>query len=314
MNISVIDLHCDTALELLNQKGERIRRLRRNELAVSLERGKRLGRYAQFFAVFTTPGMNRDGGLGPEAVFSAVLNNLLSELEENSDLVARARTARDIEAITAQGKIAAVLSLEGPAGIGFDPGRLDELAELGFRMATLTWNEQNPLAGSHATGGGLTAQGREFVRRAQSLGILLDVSHLGERAFWDLMNVTRGPVSASHSNCRAVHGVTRNLTDEQFRAICETGGVAGVNLYSSFLGSGEVTLDTVCRHILHWLELGGEKNIALGGDLDGCESLPLGFSGVDCYAALAEKLLAHGVSRQVVEDIFWNNALNLLKE
>ena len=118
-------------------------------------------------------------------------------------------------------------------------------------------------------------------------------------------------VSASHSNSRMVWGVTRNLTDEQFRAIMATGGVAGLNEYTDFLGGGPVTLDTVCDHALHWLDLGGAKHVALGGDLDGCEELPQGFTGVESYPALAETMLRRGIPEDTVRDIFWNNAARL---
>lgn len=313
MNLPVIDLHCDTALELLDRNCQRYERLARRGGHIDLERGVKLPAYAQFFAIFTTPDLDATGRFSAVQIFDAALANFLAELRENENRVQQARTAEEVRRITAAGKIAAILSIEGPAGFDFDPGRLEELAAQGFRMTTLTWNERNPLAGSHKTGGGLTEQGREYVRRAQKYGIALDVSHLSDEAFWDLMDITEGPVSASHSNSRAVYGASRNLTDEQFRAICQTGGVAGVNLYTGFLGDGPVTLEDVCRHVLHWLELGGEKHIALGGDLDGCEALPAGFTGVDCYPALADCLMNHGVSRGICEDIFWNNAMRILE-
>lgn len=313
MNVSVLDLHCDTALEMIDKRGSAVRRLYQNSGHIDLVRGGKLHRYAQFFAIFTTPGMAKPGLLSVEEIFRAAVRNLLRELEENAAYISQARTAAEAEAITAEGRIAAFLSVEGPAGIGFDPGRLDELAGLGFRMSTLTWNEQNPLAGSHKTGGGLTETGREYVRNAQRHNIVIDVSHLSDEAFWDIMDITEGPIVASHSNSRAVWGNSRNLTDDQFKAICETGGVAGLNQYTDFLGEPPVTLDAVCDHVLHWLDLGGEKHIALGGDLDGCERLPAGFTGVESYPLLAEAMRKRGVPEGTVQDIFWNNALSVLK-
>ncbi len=311
MNIPVFDLHCDTAAELTAYGLAPYRKLKSNGLHIDLERGKTLSRYAQCFAFFTTTNMCDFCAWPPEVLFEKALANLKGELEENKDLIRQARTPEEAEAITAAGKVAAILTLEGPAAIGFDPGKLDFLAEEGFCMTTLGWNEQNPLAGSHKTGGGLTEQGKEYVRRAQHHHMALDVSHLSERAFWDLMNITEAPVSASHSNSRKVCGVTRNLTDEQFKAICQTGGVAGLNLCAYFVGDGEVTLDTLCDHVVHWLELGGEKHIALGGDLDGCSDLPLGFTGTDCWPKFAEALLRRGISQEIMEDIFWNNAMRM---
>ena len=145
------------------------------------------------------------------------------------------------------------------------------------------------------------------------MGILIDVSHISDEAFWDIMDVTQGPVIASHSNSRAVHNSTRNLTDDMFRAICQTGGVAGFNQYASFVGE-DPDLDKVCDHFFHFLELDPDgKHIALGGDLDGCDALPKGFDGVQDYPALAQKLLDRGMTEQMVMDIFWNNPLDVME-
>lgn len=112
-------------------------------------------------------------------------------------------------------------------------------------MIAPAWNAQNALTGSCMTGGGLTAQGKEFVRRAQKLGMILDVSHISEKAFWDLCDITEKPFVASHSNSRAICKHVRNLTDEQFKALCEAGGTAGLNLYGAFLrDEGRPTLET----------------------------------------------------------------------
>lgn len=314
MNLPVFDLHCDTATAMLDRDCRRHERLVRRPGHVDLERGGKLTGYVQTFAIFTSPGLDESGRFSPVQIFDAALGNFRKELEENHRFIQQAQTPERAEKIVAEGKIAAVLSIEGTAGIDFDSGRLEELVRQGFAMSTLTWNEQNPLAGSHITGGGLTDRGRDYVRKAQRYGIAIDVSHLSDEAFWDIMDITEKPISASHSNSRTVHGASRNLTDEQFLAICQTGGVAGLNLFVPFLGEEPVTLDTVCDHVLHWLDLGGAEHIALGGDLDGCDLLPADFRGVDDYPALADALLERGVPRQIVEDIFWNNAMRMWKK
>lgn len=309
MNMRVMDCHCDTAFELWSGKKE----LAGSGLQIDLEKTKKLSGYVQFFALWTFPGLAERYGMPVPEIFNAVLENFLAQLRRHGDIAVQARSPREVEAAVSQGKTAAILSIEGPAGLDFDSGRLEELYAKGFRMTTLGWNERNPLAGSHVTGGGLTDRGREYARRAQSLGYILDVSHLSERGFWELCELAEKPIIASHSNSRRVWGVSRNLTDEQFRAICDLGGVAGVNLYTDFLGSEPVTLDTVCGHVLHFLELGGGKHIALGGDLDGCESLPRGFEGPQDYPKLAQALLARGVEESVIEDMFWNNAMRVFQ-
>lgn len=208
--------------------------------------------------------------------------------------------------------MSAILTIEGPAGFGFDPELLESLFLAGFRISTLGWNEQNPLIGSHLTGGGLTDLGKAYVQNAQALGMLVDVSHCSDEGFWDIVKITGAPIIASHSNSRAVWNHSRNVTDDMFRAIRETGGVVGINEYAAFLGEN-ATLDTVCDHILHFMELDPEgKHIALGGDLDGCSQLPQNFTGVDSYQSLAERLLERGLTEQNVMDIYWNNALGVM--
>ena len=312
MKMPVFDLHCDTALALwgkdMAQRGD----LRSNKLHIDLERAATLGGYAQCFACFTTPMMEKWGKKSPVEIFEKEMNGILGAIEENADLIAQAFSPEDIEANRKKGLMSAILTIEGPAGFGFDPTLLEMLYAVGFRMSSLGWNEQNVLIGSHTTGGGLTDLGREYVREAQRLGMVIDVSHSSDEGFWDIINMTDGPIVATHSNSRAVCNHSRNLTDDMFRAICQTGGVAGFNQCAPFVGE-KPTLDTVCDHILHWMEMDPEaKHIALGADLDGCSVLPAGFEGIDSYPAMAQRLLERGLSKENVENIFWNNALGVM--
>lgn len=312
MNFPVFDLHCDTALALLGEDLRQAGSLRKNECHIDLERASTLPGYAQCFACFTTPWEKLPEGTTVSELFEREMVTVLREVEKNQNLIALSYSASDIEKNRDDGKMSAVLTIEGPAGFGFDPALLEDLYKIGFRITTLGWNEKNELCGSHKTGGGLTDHGRDYVFEAQRLGMLIDVSHISDEAFWDIMDITQGPVIATHSNSRAVCNNSRNLTDDMFQAICKTGGVAGLNLCPGFLGEN-ATLDTACDHILHWLDLGGDKHIALGGDLDGVHHLPDGFAGVQDYPKLAERLLVRGVSQETVMDIFWNNAMGVLK-
>lgn len=313
MNFSVFDLHCDTALALLENKESTNVSLRKNKLMIDLERASALPGYAQCFACFTTPMMESWYQKNPVEIFEMELATILREIEKNQDLIRLAYTPEDIENNVKNGLQSAVLTIEGPAGFGFQPELLEDLYKIGFRITTLGWNESNSLTGSHRTGEGLSDLGKAYVQEAQRLGILIDVSHISDKAFWDIMEITQAPVIATHSNSRAVWDVSRNLTDDMFLAICQTGGVAGFNMYADFVGA-DATLDTAAEHFLHFLDLDPSgKHIALGGDLDGCEQLPAGFSGVQDYPVLAQKLLDKGVSESTVSDIFWNNALGVMK-
>ncbi len=312
MNFPVFDLHCDTVTELLGRdlKGETS--LRSNRLHIDLERGAKLPGYAQCFAFWSTTDLPLPKGIKPEDIFWREVSLLQDAIDKNSDLVCQARCGDDVRRNLAEGKISAIFTVEGPAGIGFDPAKLEKLHNLGFRISTLGWNENNCLTGSHKTGGGLTKRGREYVNECQRLGILVDVSHISDEAFWQIMDITEKPIIASHSNSRHVFDTSRNLTDDMFRAICQTGGVAGLNQFVYFLGE-KANLDTACDHVLHFLELDPDgSHIALGGDLDGCDPLPEDFAGVQDYPKLAKRLLERGLDEKTVQNIFWNNALGVI--
>ena len=310
MKFPVFDLHCDTALALLGEDLKQTGSLKRNDCHIDLDRASTLGGYAQCFACFTT---TVGGGPKPVEVFEREIDTILREIERNYQRISLAYTPEEVSQNLEKGLMSCILTIEGPAGFGFDPELLEDLYRLGFRITTLGWNEKNPLTGSHKTGGGLTELGRAYVREAQRLGMVVDVSHISDEGFWDIMEITQAPVIASHSNSRSVCNVSRNLTDDMFLAICKTGGVTGINLCPDFLGVNP-NLDTVCDHIFHFLTLDpAGKHVALGGDLDGIGSLPDGFTGVQDYEKLAQRLLERGLSEQQVRDIFWNNAMGVMQ-
>ncbi len=312
MRLPVFDLHCDTALAL-SERAEVYTSLRSNHRHVDLTRAGELGGYCQCFAMFTTPDFDKWYGKSAVEIFDAMLDNLEKELALNSDIIARAGSTAEIEANRAAGKMSAVLTLEGPAGIRFDAGRLEELYKRGFRISTLGWNEKNILTGSHVTGGGLTDAGREYVRECQRLGILVDVSHISDEAFWDIMDITEAPIVASHSNLRSVCDHSRNLTEDMYRAIVQTGGTAGINLCAPFIKSEGADFDATCDHIIRMLEIDPSgEHVSLGGDLDGCDELPAGFVGIQSYNALADRLLERGLDEQTIRNIYWHNTMGVM--
>lgn len=312
MRFPVFDLHCDTALALLGKNRDSVGNLRKNDLHVDLERAGELPGYCQCFACFTSPDQQLPGGLSVIGLFERELATILRETEQNSDLIQLAYSAKEIEENRKRGLMSAVLTIEGPAGIDFNPEVLEDLFKIGFRVTTLGWNEKNPLTGSCVTGGGLTEQGRAYVKEAQRVGMVVDVSHISDEGFWDIMEITTKPVIATHSNSRALWNIPRNLTDEMYQAICRTGGTVGINLYNDFLGESP-NIDTVCDHILHFLQLAGcDNHLSLGSDFDGMQRLPAGISGVQDYSKLSDRLLQRGLSEKTVYNIFWKNALGVI--
>ena len=313
MTFPVFDLHCDTAMKLVGEQYDRINSLRENTYHVDLNRANAFPGFTQCFACYTSDLEELPANISVIGAFERMLAAVLTEVEKNSDVIRLAYSAQDVREHYAQGLMSAILTIEGTAGIDYNPVLLEDLYNIGFRITTLGHNEKNPLTGSNLTGGGLTELGREYVKEAQRLGMVVDVSHISDEGIWDIMDITQKPIIASHSNSRTLCDVPRNLTDDMYKAICKTDGTAGINLYSSFLGE-DPTIDTVCDHIFHFLNLAGDDlHISLGSDFDGMRSLPEGIAGVQDYQKLAERLIERGLQDKTIENIFWNNALGVIE-
>jgi len=320
MNIPVFDAHCDTILEAKNKNCG----IRENRLHVDLKRGSRYTPYAQVFAVFTRPAASwteldysKDW---PEAVLKNIgaelLNKLLYEFEINADMLTLCKSASDVKAAAERGKIAALIAIEGAELLGCEISDLERVYEKGVRLINLCWNYDNPLCGAAngPTKSGLTKRGEAFVGRMQELGVAVDLSHASERTFWDVAGITKRPVIAGHSNAKAVCDNPRNLTDSQFREIVRLRGVAGLNLYPEFLKAGGIAeIDDLVRHAEHFLELGGEKALCLGGDLDGIDSPPKGMTGIESYGEVYNAMLRRNYPEDLVRDIFYNNLFEALE-
>ena len=309
--MKLFDGHCDTVLGLLGAPGQGSLppgSLRENTLHVDLKRGLGLGTYAQVFALFGLKEM------GVEDLFGNLYSRFLAEMGACADLVSFCRTRGEAETAAREGKAAAFLSVEGAEVLDCSPRRLEEAAEKGVRGFGICWNRANELTGTCAEESlrGLSGKGKELAKLALDLGLVLDVSHLSDPGFRDVEKLARGPFIASHSNARAIHPHPRNLTDDMFRAIRDHGGTVGLNLYTAFLGEGEVTVETALRHIDHFLDLGGEKTLAIGGDLDGCESLPAGMAGLQDVPKLREALAVRGYDEELLDDIFYGNLMRVL--
>ena len=236
----------------------------------------------------------------------------LREMTDNADIARHCRTGAEVDEAVSQGMVAALLSIEGADLMDCDVHKIETVSGWGVRLLNPVWNRANVLSGTNAEEPerGLSAEGRDFIRVMEEYGIYPDVSHLSDTGFWDLVRMARRPVIASHSNARAICPHRRNLTDDQFRAIRDLGGVVGLNLYLHFVG--EPTMDALVAHVEHFLALGGEKTLCLGGDMDGCEALAGGMTGMQDMPKLYDALKARGYGAELLEDIFWNNLRRLI--
>lgn len=307
--MDLFDGHCDTILKCYLEGGG----LRRQTGHLDLERRRGKGRWAQFFATFGSP--EDMPGRSLWEVFLEEYALFRSEVDANADLVTFCRTGAEAEAAFAAGKTAAFLSAEGAELLDCDLEKLRMAHRMGVRIVNITWNHPNALSGTNAEepDRGLSEQGRAFVKMMGELGMLVDVSHLSDPGFWDVMEITHRPVVATHSNSRAVFPHPRNLTDEQFTAIINTNGVAGLNMYAGFLGD-DPDFDTVVSHLEHFLALGGENNVSMGGDWDGITSMPRGMNGIQDMEKLYEHLLRRNYSETLLKKVFYSNLMRVVNE
>lgn len=306
--MKLFDGHCDTVLALMGKPGEGplpAGSLYENDLHIDLKRASAFESYAQVFALFGVSEM------GWESIFDTLFARFTEEVDACGEHLAFCRTRAEAEKAAGEHKAAAFLSAEGAEVIGYSPAKLEEAAEKGLRGFGVCWNKASEICGTNAQDAdrGLSAKGKDLVKRAFDLGLALDVSHLSDPGFWDVEKLAPGPFIASHSNARALCPHPRNLTDDMFRAIRDHGGTVGLNLFTLFLGEEQVTVETCLRHIDHFLDLGGEKTLAIGGDLDGCDTLPEGIRGVQDLPLVYDALKSRGYDDALLEDIFYNNLL-----
>lgn len=302
------DMHCDTLYELCHQNES----LKDNEkLHISLNKSAHFAHYAQFFAMFCGTAEVEDDADADHRL-TALLQTAEREFSGNSDRLRLCRTGADLAAAQTERKTAAFLTVEG-ADLLPDKAALERAWQAGVRLITLTWNHRNRYGCSARLDQSecLTAAGRDFVRACEAGKIILDVSHLSDAGFYDLLRTAQRPIVASHSNSRALCPSFRNLTDEMFREIADMGGVVGINLCPAFLHSdGDrvgADLTDIVRHIEHFLELGGEKTICMGADWDGIDSLPRGVESVASVPRIREALAARGYDDTLLDRIFYDN-------
>ena len=209
----------------------------------------------------------------------------------------------------AAGKTAAFLTIENGSALAGDLSRVHTLAEQGVRAITLTWNGENELGSGHTTDHGMSEFGKAAVREMEKENILVDVSHLNDPGFADLLEVATKPFVATHSNTRALCSHKRNLTDDMIREMVRRDCLIGLNYFVKFLrDDGDVkSLDDLYRHAMHFFELGARKNLALGSDFDG-SVLPECLNTPAKAASFYEYLLSRGVSQEDADGVFYKNA------
>lgn len=298
----LFDLHCDTAVRLYAKKQSIVK----NPFHISLEAASVFPSYLQIMAVWSDKTLNDEEAWQR---FLAVTDYLQDDTQKNGFPL-----LTDGKNLPPRGHF---LAVEDARLLGGVSGRIGILYERGVRFLTLVWGGESRIGGAHDTNAGLTDYGRRILYECLALGIIPDISHASRKTANEVLSLAAKagkPVIATHSNAFAICPHTRNLTDEQFLAIRQSGGIVGLCLCPSHLCTEpkNASVENVLHHLDHWLSLGGEDTVALGCDLDGTD-LPNGFSDISDLARLAETMSGHGYTDTQIKKIFWLNAVNFVK-
>jgi membrane dipeptidase len=344
----VIDTHSDTTSRMLDDGFDF--GPRSNKGHMDLVRMKEGGLDAEFFSIYVAARYANKGAARRALDMIEALNK---QVAKYPDKVALATSVAEIRRLEREGKIAALMGIEGGHAIEDSPDELRMFYGKGIRYMTLTHSNTNNFA--DATGvpsrwGGLNDLGRQIVREMNQLGMMVDISHVSDDTFQDVLDVSQAPVIASHSSCRALSPVLRNMSDEMIQALARNGGVIMINFGSGFVNAkhGEranrvldilrkkhggdyshwddvdrelseseplppATLEDILAHIEHVVKLVGPDYVGLGSDFDGLPDLPQGMEDCTKLPAITYELLKRGYSEQDVTKILGGNLLRVFE-
>lgn len=304
----LFDLHCDTLYRAFTENST----LFNDDFHISFNKASRITPYIQCLAVWIPDEYRGDNAV---KLFCGCVKKLEEQI--NGTDIVRCRIEDDLRRVKESNGKGIVLTVEGGAVLD---GKLENIAKLkseGVKMMTLTWNGTNELGDGVGVenAGGLTEFGRRAVKEMEKNNIVVDISHASEKMFYDVAQITEKPFAASHSDSKEVCPHRRNLTDEQFNVIKQRGGIVGLNFCRDFLNktATNAKMYDIIKNAEHFLSLGGEKTVAIGGDFDGAD-IPCDMKGLEAMPDLYEMFLHHNYSESLVEDIFFNNAFRFFQK
>lgn len=306
----IADAHCDVISKAFDN-GEDI--WSASDCAASGYKLSAGGVAMQYMAIWMDP---KDYGCNSLATALRMLEFFLDNIHRHEDKMALVYKAEDIDDIIGSNRIAVVLTLEGGEILSGSLEILRLLYRLGLRGMALTWNYSNELAdgAGELRAAGLTELGVRVVQTMSELHMLIDVSHLSYKGFWDVIEHTSGPIMATHSNVYALCPHVRNLKDDQIKAIIDRRGFIGINFFTDFLTTARsAALDDILRHIEYIAAMGGIKCIGLGADFDGMNAPPVGLTDASKYGYLVDRLIQLNYKQSDIECIMGKNLLNITK-
>lgn len=299
--MNYFDLHCDTLYKCLVQNKSLIS----NDCELSFDKAAFFDNWVQCLAVWIPDEVR--GERAVKTVEDCVA--LLSKEIKKSNSVNHIQTVNEITA-----PYNVMLTLEGGACLGGKIENVERFRKLGARVMTLTWNGRCELGDGALVekSDGLSEFGKNVVTEMEKCGIVVDVSHASDKLFYDVASIAKRPIIATHSNSRSVCPHERNLTDEQFQIIRNSGGVVGINFHKHFLSADNPSIKDIVKHTEYFLSLKGEDCVAVGSDFDGGE-LPSDITGVRDTAEIYDTFLQLNYSETLVDKLFFRNAYNFFQ-
>ncbi|AJA50016.1 dipeptidase family protein [Clostridium pasteurianum DSM 525 = ATCC 6013] len=310
--MKVIDFHCDTISKLMDNP--HTSNLGKNNFSVDIQKLKGGNNLAQFFALFINSRLIDD----PLEYCLAMVDKFYTELKDNDDLIGFVKSYDELINNNNENKLSAFLTIEGGETLNGKLCNLRNFYRLGVRLITLTWNYPNeigfPNSKKEYMERGLTKFGYEVLEEMNKLHMIIDVSHLSDRGFYDVAAASKRPFIASHSNSRFIANHPRNLTDSMIKELSNRGGIMGINFYNKFLGKSTTSkIDDIILHIKHIYKIGGIDVIALGSDFDGIDC-DVEIKDTSEMYKLENELKKNGFNEDSIEKIFYKNALRIIKD
>ena len=303
----ISDTHCDTASVLLDFNES----LCENNRMVSVSAMKEYKSYIQFFAAF----VSKDFG-NPMKRAVEILDKAKEEIKKNN--INLILNSDDLVKTVENNSLGGILAIEDARALCGSLSAVRFFYDYGVRALTLAWNDDNEVTAGVANeekSAGLTDFGIEVVQEMNRLGMIVDVSHITEKGFWDVLSVSKKPVMASHSNCYSVCNHRRNLKDEQIKALIKSGGIMGINIYPLFLENNpqKANIKSGIRHIDHTLSWGAYDNICLGSDFDGIDTTTADITDASCYIKIIEAM-KEKYSDELIDKITHKNFIEFHKK
>ncbi len=314
-NEGIVDAHCDTVHYFTRVK-EVYDFTQKNTLAqLDLPRMETGGVKVQFFALYIEPVYKPGKALKRSL---QLLDCFYQTVRPASERLEAVYTYADLLRVNKEGKIAAILTIEGGEALEGDLGVLRMLFRLGIRGLGLTWNQRNELAdgvGERGTGGGLTGFGKKVIKEMNALGMMIDLAHISPAGYYDVLKTTAAPVIVSHANAQKICSHPRNLTADQLKALRENGGVVGLTFYPDFVHDKNPDLNILLDHFEYISETAGIDHLGIGSDFDGMQGKILkGLPDVSCLPSLIRGLRARGFNEKDLQKILYGNFLRVIKE